>query len=665
MASLSDIYKKEKSSGGTLGTAMSKRLGEKIDPRQLINQSGILPLLFPSLKSYKAIPEKSVKPLKETTSQELVEKSVEGAPSRDMIASTMMTAKNTMGLPLMARDINLMKINIAKMTKVLGASPEYKKTDMFWKASKAREDLFESSLGKMGKKAGVENTGKSNLSKALSFLTGKKERDGKTKGTALFVETVGLDVEGAVGAAAGAAAGAGAGAGAGAAGAAGAKATGALAKIKAALPFIGSALLPIVGLSGLVYLFYKMFNSKGAFLEEGSSAVEGLKQAEKVGGLAGVKDEEEKRKKLSPADRAYLEITDLEKHTEDGVVNNAMLKDIAKKSPDHATAVEKYKKDKNIKEEVPKKAEETKTPVTPAPAPAAPTTTPAPASPAAAAPAPAAPTTTPAPASPAAAAPAPAAQGSSFPTAIPSTPAASPSSPTKMTSSGVSEQLVEFLKNKENPKLAKEKGTSKASWDYKQWSIGYGTKAKGENEVITEGEAEQRLRQELEKSQKHVVNYGQKKGYSWNQGQIDALTSFVYNLGPGQLDALTKGGTRTNEEIAQMLPAYNKAGGKVLGGLTKRRQKEVTMFAQGGAATQSAAASSPSVASSTPTSGSAVSSASTSVADNQRTAMAPSGGGGTSVIDNSTKNTVAAAPQSRKDDSAYDTDLIRSMVSIA
>lgn len=141
--------------------------------------------------------------------------------------------------------------------------------------------------------------------------------------------------------------------------------------------------------------------------------------------------------------------------------------------------------------------------------------------------------------------------------------------------SGVSESLVNFVKSKEG-------FTPKAKWDYQQYSIGYGTKANNPNEVIDEAEADRRLRAKLEEFQKIVIDYGNQNGYSWNQGQIDGLTSFVYNLGPGSLRQVTANGTRSNEEIAKKMVEYNKADGKVLRGLTTRRKEELAMFQGGG-----------------------------------------------------------------------------------
>ena len=73
-----------------------------------------------------------------------------------------------------------------------------------------------------------------------------------------------------------------------------------------------------------------------------------------------------------------------------------------------------------------------------------------------------------------------------------------------------------------------------------------------------------------------VEDYAKKHGYDWSGGQKDALASFRYNV--GNLDQLTRGGKRTNDEITQALPQYNKAGGQVSEGLVNRRNAELEMW---------------------------------------------------------------------------------------
>ena len=112
--------------------------------------------------------------------------------------------------------------------------------------------------------------------------------------------------------------------------------------------------------------------------------------------------------------------------------------------------------------------------------------------------------------------------------------------------------------------------------DYSQMSIGYGTKATQGETSITEQEAEQRLVSELKSHEDRVVKIAKKYGYKFTKNQISALTSFDYNT--GSIAMLTANGTRSIDEISNMLLAYNKAGGEVLGGLVKRRQKEQDLF---------------------------------------------------------------------------------------
>lgn len=107
------------------------------------------------------------------------------------------------------------------------------------------------------------------------------------------------------------------------------------------------------------------------------------------------------------------------------------------------------------------------------------------------------------------------------------------------------------------------------------WTIGYGTtKGVTAGMVITQAKAEQLLKDDCAKFVSHVNTY--QPLYGWNQNQFDALVCFAYNI--GSITALTAKGTRSNAEIATMILAYNKAGGKVLSGLTKRRQAEHDLF---------------------------------------------------------------------------------------
>lgn len=107
------------------------------------------------------------------------------------------------------------------------------------------------------------------------------------------------------------------------------------------------------------------------------------------------------------------------------------------------------------------------------------------------------------------------------------------------------------------------------------WTIGYGhTSGVYEGMEITKAQAIEFLKQDLEKFEKTV----NKQSYQLNQNQFDALVSFTYNCGAGNLSKLTANGARSIDTIAQKMLQYNKANGKVLKGLTRRRQAEYDLF---------------------------------------------------------------------------------------
>ena len=109
------------------------------------------------------------------------------------------------------------------------------------------------------------------------------------------------------------------------------------------------------------------------------------------------------------------------------------------------------------------------------------------------------------------------------------------------------------------------------------WTIGYGhTAGVKEGDTITQETADSYLRNDLEKYEKAVMKYD--AIYHFNQNQFDALVSFTYNCGVGNLKNLTQSGKRTLAQISTKLPLYNKAGGVVLRGLQRRRAAEKELF---------------------------------------------------------------------------------------
>ncbi len=112
------------------------------------------------------------------------------------------------------------------------------------------------------------------------------------------------------------------------------------------------------------------------------------------------------------------------------------------------------------------------------------------------------------------------------------------------------------------------------------WTIGYGhTKGVKENDKLdSENEAKKLLKKDLKIYEGYVIQCikNKKITFEMTQNRFDALTSFTYNLGAGCLETLVSG--RNAETVAEKILLYNKAGGKVLEGLNKRREMESELF---------------------------------------------------------------------------------------
>jgi len=149
MSRLADIYKSEKSKGGGLGSTLGKAALEKIDPRKMFDQKGLMAAMLPSMfKAYNATgSNKSASSRASSLSTPSVDLSSLENELVNISINTRMTAKNTMVMPMMARDVNITKLNIMKLVKLQGGTAS-KKSDMFWKDSAAREKEYESKFSK-------------------------------------------------------------------------------------------------------------------------------------------------------------------------------------------------------------------------------------------------------------------------------------------------------------------------------------------------------------------------------------------------------------------------------------------------------------------------------------------------------------------------------------
>jgi GH24 family phage-related lysozyme (muramidase) len=159
------------------------------------------------------------------------------------------------------------------------------------------------------------------------------------------------------------------------------------------------------------------------------------------------------------------------------------------------------------------------------------------------------------------------------------TTSASTAQPTNLEPQGAQLRSVPMAKNLTDFVKHFEGYNPKTYDDFKQMSIGYGTRARKGETSISKEEAESRLADELGKARSHVENLNEKYGYNFSPNQLDALTSFSYNV--GSLNQLTENGKRDKATIARKILEYNKAGGKVLKGLVNRRKAEHNLFTQG------------------------------------------------------------------------------------
>ena len=104
-------------------------------------------------------------------------------------------------------------------------------------------------------------------------------------------------------------------------------------------------------------------------------------------------------------------------------------------------------------------------------------------------------------------------------------------------------------------------------------TIGYGHTAGVKlGQKITQQQAEAFLAADIKSAEKAVDGLK----LPLNANQRDALTSFTYNCGAGNLSKLTA--NRTLPQIADAIMLYNKAGGSVLLGLVRRRTWEKELF---------------------------------------------------------------------------------------
>ncbi|SCC29869.1 lysozyme [Kosakonia oryziphila] len=114
-----------------------------------------------------------------------------------------------------------------------------------------------------------------------------------------------------------------------------------------------------------------------------------------------------------------------------------------------------------------------------------------------------------------------------------------------------------------------------------KWTIGYGHLILPQEnfpQALSNKEAEDLLRADLGMTERGVHRL---VTVDLNQNQFDALVAFAFNVGLGNLQdstllrLLNQG---QYQAAADQLPRWNKAGGKILPGLTRRRDAERALF---------------------------------------------------------------------------------------
>ena len=104
------------------------------------------------------------------------------------------------------------------------------------------------------------------------------------------------------------------------------------------------------------------------------------------------------------------------------------------------------------------------------------------------------------------------------------------------------------------------------------WTIGYGhTQGVKAGQTITQQQAQAFLQQDLGVAEAAV----NRLNLTLTDNQFAALVSFTFNLGGGNLNKLMKNGLAAAPDRILL---FDHAGGRVLPGLTRRRQAERALF---------------------------------------------------------------------------------------
>lgn len=142
---------------------------------------------------------------------------------------------------------------------------------------------------------------------------------------------------------------------------------------------------------------------------------------------------------------------------------------------------------------------------------------------------------------------------------------------------------LELIKSFESCKLTAYKAVSTE----KYYTIGWGHYGPDvyKGMTITQERADQLLAQDVAEFSGYVNNFLKTNKIDLNQNQFDALVSFTYNVGTAWMSKstiktyLVNGINKyTDAQITNAFLMWNKSGGQVLAGLTRRRKAEAALF---------------------------------------------------------------------------------------
>lgn len=111
------------------------------------------------------------------------------------------------------------------------------------------------------------------------------------------------------------------------------------------------------------------------------------------------------------------------------------------------------------------------------------------------------------------------------------------------------------------------------------WTIGYGhTIGVHQGDTITQSQADIYLEQDV----KSVETYLNRLQLNISQNQFDALTSFIFNIGPSAFTSSTMlrliKSNPDNPEIAKQFSRWVHSNGHALPGLQRRREEESKLY---------------------------------------------------------------------------------------